>query len=128
MECGTSYQICSFNIAFPLFCHLQTTPSLGPQISKKIKNDRSAMLTQLACNSACQFLYHGVMGAICWPWNNGRPILSPPGREPMMKKVAKYGMWDELPDRHLQYCASIVPPPENNTLTSLTHKLGNKFK
>ena len=44
--------------------------------------------------SACQFVYRKTLGAICRTQNNKDPIFSPPGREPAIQKVAKYGMRD----------------------------------
>jgi hypothetical protein len=78
MECGTNYHIGGFNIVFPLFHCLQTTPSIDPQIIKQIENNTSEILTQQARRSTCQFVYHGVLGAICRPQNNGGPLLSLP--------------------------------------------------
>jgi hypothetical protein len=50
------------------------------------------MLTQLARKSTCQFVYRGILGAICRPQNNRSPLFSLPAREPAIQKVAKYGM------------------------------------
>jgi hypothetical protein len=52
------------------------------------------MLTQLARRSACQFVYRGILGAICRPQNNRGPILSLPAQELAIQKVVEYGMWD----------------------------------
>jgi hypothetical protein len=47
-----------------------------------------------ARKSACQFVYRGSLGAICRTQNNRGSIFSPPGREPAIQKVPKYGMRD----------------------------------
>jgi hypothetical protein len=60
----------------------------------RTRNNRSAMLSQPTLRSACQFVYRGIVGAICRARNNRGPIFSPPTREPMIQKVAKYGMRD----------------------------------
>jgi hypothetical protein len=39
-----------------------------------------------------QFVYLRTLGAVCRSQNNGSAILSLPGQEPMIEKVAKYGM------------------------------------
>ena len=44
--------------------------------------------------SACQFVYRGSLGAICRTQNNRYSIFSPPGCEPTIQKVPKYGMRD----------------------------------
>jgi hypothetical protein len=44
--------------------------------------------------SGCQFVYRGSVGAICRTRNNRYSIFSPPGREPAIQKVPKYGMRD----------------------------------
>jgi hypothetical protein len=44
--------------------------------------------------SACQFVYLRNLGAICRTQNNRYLIFSPPGREPAIQKVLKYGMRD----------------------------------
>jgi hypothetical protein len=62
-------------------------------VSRTLDN-RSAMLSQRARKSACQFVYHRTLGAICRTQNNRGSILSPPAQEPVIQKVAKYGMKD----------------------------------
>jgi hypothetical protein len=62
-------------------------------IKSHVKNI-SAMLSQPARKSACQFVYRGTLGAICRTQSNRGPFLSPPAREPTIQKVAKYGMRD----------------------------------
>ena len=44
--------------------------------------------------SMCQFVYLGSLGAICRTQNNRCLIFSPPGLEPVIQKVLKYGMRD----------------------------------
>jgi hypothetical protein len=44
--------------------------------------------------SACQFVYHGSLGAICRTQNNRYLIFSLLGRKPVIQKVTKYGMRD----------------------------------
>jgi hypothetical protein len=44
--------------------------------------------------SECQFVYHRSLGALCRTQNNRYLIFSPPGREPAIQKVPKYGMRD----------------------------------
>jgi hypothetical protein len=41
---------------------------------------------------ACKFVYRGSVGAICRTQNNRYLIFSPPGRQPAIQKVPKYGM------------------------------------
>ena len=41
---------------------------------------------------ACKFVYRGSVGVICRTWNNRYLIFSPPGRQPAIQKVPKYGM------------------------------------
>ena len=45
-------------------------------------------------DSTCQFAYRGSLGAICRAQNNKISIFIPPGREPAIQKVPKYGMRD----------------------------------
>jgi hypothetical protein len=52
------------------------------------------MLSHPVRRSTCQFVYRRIMGAICNTHNNGGLILSPPAREPTIKNVARYGMWN----------------------------------
>jgi len=40
----------------------------------------------------CKFVYRGSVGAICRTQNNRYLIFSPPGRQPAIQKVPKYGM------------------------------------
>jgi hypothetical protein len=42
--------------------------------------------------SACQFVYRGSLASICRARNNKTSIFSPPGREPAIQKVLKYGI------------------------------------
>jgi hypothetical protein len=42
--------------------------------------------------SGGQFVYHGTPGSVCRSENNGSVMWSPPARESMIQKVAKYGM------------------------------------
>jgi hypothetical protein len=42
--------------------------------------------------SACKFVYRGSVGAICRTQNNRYLIFSPPGCEPAIQKMPKYGM------------------------------------
>jgi hypothetical protein len=51
-----------------------------------------ALKIQIVHNFVCQSVYHETLGAICRAHNNRGPILSPPAREPVIQKVAKYGM------------------------------------
>jgi hypothetical protein len=51
-----------------------------------------ALKIKIVCKSACQFVYHGTVGALCRPWNNRRPIFSPPTRQPTIQKLPKYGI------------------------------------
>jgi hypothetical protein len=44
--------------------------------------------------SACQFVYLRNVGVICRTRNNRYLFFSPPGREPAIQKVLKYGMRD----------------------------------
>jgi hypothetical protein len=44
--------------------------------------------------SVCQFVYLRSLGAICRTQNNRYLIFIPPGREPTIQKVLKYGMRD----------------------------------
>jgi hypothetical protein len=44
--------------------------------------------------SAYQFVYRGSLGVVCRTQNNRYLIFSPPGHEPSIKKVPKYGMRD----------------------------------
>ena len=39
-----------------------------------------------------QFVYRGTPGVVCRSRNNGSKMLSKATQEPMMEKVAKYGM------------------------------------
>jgi hypothetical protein len=41
---------------------------------------------------ACQFVYRGILGAICGTRNNRYLIFNLPGHEPTIQKVSKYGM------------------------------------
>jgi hypothetical protein len=43
---------------------------------------------------ACQFVYRGSVGSICRKQNNTYLIFSPPGHEPAIQKMPKYGMRD----------------------------------
>jgi hypothetical protein len=69
----------------------------------------SAMLSQPARRSTCQFVYRGILGAICRAQNNGGPILSPPAREPAIQKVATYGMQSPYMLYKISCPYSIVP-------------------
>jgi hypothetical protein len=44
--------------------------------------------------STCQFVYRGSLGGICRRANNRDSIFGPPGREPAIQKLPKYGMKD----------------------------------
>jgi hypothetical protein len=50
------------------------------------------MLSHPLHRFACQFVYRGIVGAICKPHNNGGPSLSSPAREPAIKNVTRYRM------------------------------------
>ena len=65
-----------------------------PSVVWRIQNNRSARLSQLARRFACQFVYRRILDVICRARNNTGPILNPLSREPMIQKVAKYGMRD----------------------------------
>ena len=43
-------------------------------------------------NVASQFVYRETLDAVCRPQNNRDPFLKPPAREPVIQKLAKYGM------------------------------------
>jgi hypothetical protein len=62
--------------------------------TESVRDNKSAMLSQPARKSACQFVYRRSLGAICRRQNNRGSIFSPPGREPAIQKVPKYGMRD----------------------------------
>jgi hypothetical protein len=68
--------------------------SFPPNVVWKTQNNRSAMLSEPVRKFACQFVYRGTLGAICRIQSNRGPVLSPPDREPVIQKVAKYGMRD----------------------------------
>ena len=59
--------------------------------TESLLNDKSEMLSQPTCKSACQFVYRGSLGAICRAQNNKTSIFSPLGRKPVIQKVPKYG-------------------------------------
>jgi len=52
------------------------------------------MFNQPTYKSACLFVYRESVGAICRTQNSRGSIFSPPGREPVIEKVPKYGMSD----------------------------------
>jgi hypothetical protein len=62
--------------------------------TESLRDKKSAMLSQPTCKSTYQFIYRGNLGPICRTWNNRGSIFSPPGREPAIQKVPKYGMRD----------------------------------
>ena len=52
------------------------------------------MFSEATRKSSYQFVYRKSLGAICRTQNNRDSIFSPLGREPVIKKVPKYGMRD----------------------------------
>ena len=75
------------------------------------------MLSQEVRKSPCQFVYRGIVGAICGVWNNRGPIFNPLAQEPTIQKVAKYGMRDPY-----KLCKNLMSILYKSTyLLSITH-------